>query len=181
MRSQSGVTLAALVTTIIVLVILLSITLSYGLGTLQDARENNYKAEVEIVAQAVAEQYVKIVEMGMANLTTAQTSTQPGIFVGTRVTSIPPQMKMSSSLGSTNKYSQFYYRLTSEDLHKLKVMAKGSLDNSTSTIQDTYLVNYYTGEVLNEKRNTYYVGLRNGTSGSVTQQEREGTTTTFNN
>ena len=181
MKNQSGVTLAALATTIIVLVILLSITLSYGLDTLKEAREKNYQSEVEIVGQAVAEQYMKIVEMGMADLTTAQSSTQPGIFVGTRVTNIPSQMKNSSTVSGSNKYSQFYYRLTSDDLHKLKIRANGTVENTTSaTTRNTYIVNYFTGEVLNEQRNTYYVGLRNGSSGTSAQQTQEGTTASFN-
>ena len=59
MKKQSGITLIALSVTLIVLMILLGMTLSIGMDSVKEARQKNYTSEVNIVGQAVAEQYIK--------------------------------------------------------------------------------------------------------------------------
>ena len=182
MNNQKGVTLVALVVTITVLLILLSITLSYGIDTLTTARENNTKSEVEIVAQAVAEQYTKIVEMGYDQLKTTDVSDKPAIFIGTKLakdgSEVPAIMK--KGLASDSYYAKSYYGLTESDLLSMRIKAYTQPERQRNPNDIVYIVNYYTGEVLNKEKNDYYVGLRNGTDGHSTAQGTEQSTVKLN-
>ena len=158
MKNQSGVTLVALVITIIVLIILLSVSMSYGLESLRDSRDNSYRAEANMIAQAVAEQYIKIAELGYENITIATDDSElhghlQEIFIGTIINGeIPSQMTQRDNV-NRNLYSQAYYRLNQADLQRLKIKGNGT---NPANINSTYIVNYYTGEVLNESRKQYY-------------------------
>jgi type II secretory pathway pseudopilin PulG len=182
MNNQKGVTLVALVVTITVLLILLSITLSYGIDTLTTARENNTKSEVEIVAQAVAEQYTKIVEMGYDQLKVTDVSNPPAIFIGKKTAktdaSIPDIMK--KDLADDAVYVKSYYGLTESDLLLMKIKAYTQPERQRNPNDIVYIVNYYTGEVLNVEKSDYYVGLRNGTDGHSTVQSTEQSTVKLN-
>lgn len=168
MKNQSGVTLVALVITIIVLIILLSVSMSYGLESLRDSRDNSYRAEANMIAQAVAEQYIKIVELGYENITISTDDSElhdhlQELFIGTIVDGeVPSQMTQRDNV-NRNLYSQAYYRLNQADLQKLKIKGNGT---NPANINSNYMVNYYTGEVLNESRKQYYIFLRAGTLAS---------------
>ena len=197
MKSQNGITMIVLAITIIVMMILIGVSLSFGLSSINDARGKNYKAEVNIVGQAVAEQYIKIVELGMEKLTTTNPVTdyengkKPKIFVGQclgfngsgdldtyglnvsfrdfLVTANNEEEEYRAGVrtpGSTNVskflWSKCYYLLNENDLKELRINAGSSDSQNVSANSTNYIVNYYTGEVLNIKKNEYFIGIKHG-------------------
>lgn len=188
MKNENGITLAALVITIIVIFILASISINYGVDTLNESKAKTLEASLEMVEQAVAEQYVKATELNLLNVKT--TSEQPATFVGTIIkASDLPQIAGSDSIEFQKKaelesktdiaYSESYYRLTPTDLEKLKI-------ESDDDTKYTYIVNYSTGEVYNEtKQKTslgktlYYAGKTGNQSPGAIENEKGTDTTSF--
>ena len=60
-RKNSGITIIALTITIILLLIIASITISIGLNSLKDSKENLKLSELKMVQQAVLENYEKYI------------------------------------------------------------------------------------------------------------------------
>ena len=190
MKNENGITLSALVITIIVIFILASISINYGVDTLNESKAKTLEASLEMVEQAVAEQYVKATELSLLNVKT--TSEQPATFVGTIIKANDlPQIAGSDSIvfqkkeelaGKTNAditYAESYYRLTPTDLEKLKI-------ESDDDTKYTYIVNYSTGEVYNEtKQKTslgktlYYAGKTGNQSPTATENEKGTDNTSF--
>jgi Tfp pilus assembly protein PilE len=190
MKNENGITLSALVITIIVIFILASISINYGVDTLNESKAKTLEASLEMVEQAVAEQYVKATELNLLNVKT--TSEQPATFVGTIIKANDlPQIAGSDSIvfqkkeelaGKTNAditYAESYYRLTPTDLEKLKI-------ESDDDTKYTYIVNYSTGEVYNEtKQKTslgktlYYAGKTGNQSPTATENEKGTDNTSF--
>ncbi len=190
MKNENGITLSALVITIIVIFILASISINYGVDTLNESKAKTLEASLEMVEQAVAEQYVKATELNLLNVKT--TSEQPATFVGTIIKANDlPQIAGSDSIvfqkkeelaGKTNAditYAESYYRLTPTDLEKLKI-------ESDDDTKYTYIVNYSTGEVYNEtKQKTslgktlYYAGKTGNQSPAATENEKGTDNTSF--
>lgn len=190
MKNENGITLSALVITIIVIFILASISINYGVDTLNESKAKTLEASLEMVEQAVAEQYVKATELSLLNVKT--TSEQPATFVGTIIKANDlPQIAGSDSIvfqkkeelaGKTNAditYAESYYRLTPTDLEKLKI-------ESDDDTKYTYIVNYSTGEVYNEtKQKTslgktlYYAGKTGNQSPAATENEKGTDNTSF--
>lgn len=190
MKNENGITLSALVITIIVIFILASISINYGVDTLNESKAKTLESSLEMVEQAVAEQYVKATELNLLNVKT--TSEQPATFVGTIIKANDlPQIAGSDSIvfqkkeelaGKTNAditYAESYYRLTPTDLEKLKI-------ESDDDTKYTYIVNYSTGEVYNEtKQKTslgktlYYAGKTGNQSPAATENEKGTDNTSF--
>ena len=190
MKNENGITLSALVITIIVIFILASISINYGVDTLNESKAKTLEASLEMVEQAVAEQYVKATELNLLNVKT--TSEQPATFFGTIIKANDlPQIAGSDSIvfqkkeelaGKTNAditYAESYYRLTPTDLEKLKI-------ESDDDTKYTYIVNYSTGEVYNEtKQKTslgktlYYAGKTGNQSPTATENEKGTDNTSF--
>lgn len=190
MKNENGITLSALVITIIVIFILASISINYGVDTLNESKAKTLEASLEMVEQAVAEQYVKATELNLLNVKT--TSDKPATFVGTIIKANDlPQIAGSDSIvfqkkeelaGKTNAditYAESYYRLTPTDLEKLKI-------ESDDNTKYTYIVNYSTGEVYNEtKQKTslgktlYYAGKTGNQSPAATENEKGTDNTSF--
>lgn len=190
MKNENGITLSALVITIIVIFILASISINYGVDTLNESKAKTLEASLEMVEQAVAEQYVKATELNLLNVKT--TSEQPATFVGTIIKANDlPKIAGSDSIvfqkkeelaGKTNAditYAESYYRLTPTELEKLKI-------ESDDDTKYTYIVNYSTGEVYNEtKQKTslgktlYYAGKTGNQSPAATENEKGTDNTSF--
>ena len=189
MKKESGITLSALVITIIVIFILASISINYGVDTLNESKAKNLAAAVEMVEQAVAEQYIKALELNLTGIKKSEAS-QPSIFIGTIVKpaelptisdSIEFQLKASLEAKNENDitYDEACYRLTPEDLLKLKI--EGNEDNNY-----TYIVNYSTGEVFNETQKQtskgdilYYAGKTGNKSPEAEENEKAIDTNNF--
>lgn len=135
-RNNKGVTLVAIVLTIVILLIISGIAINTGTKGAETAAENKLLSELKIVQHAVLERYTKAAivkeDVPGSKLTTYQD------IVNEIDSSI--QLKITEvNYTNLNKY-QYYYILYPQDLAKIGV-ANG---------KDTYIVNYSTGEVINK-------------------------------
>lgn len=128
LKNNKGITLVALTITIILLLILASVTLYNGGDSIKVSKSNSLKAQLELVQHAILERYAEY------NITKNENE-----FVGTEITRQEAQT-VANRISVTLKGEGTYYRLTPEELGALGVQEK----------EDTYIVNYQTGEVLNE-------------------------------
>lgn len=147
-KSQKGITLVALVITIIVVVILAGISITLGTSSMQESKDDNSKTALSIIQQAVITQYTKADTLGYTkqNANGNPSVNKPEIFVGTpkkpsEVVSLDSNISWVISLDTDAVYFEdFYYELNVEDQEKL------GLENC----EDTFIVNYKTGEVYNK-------------------------------
>ena len=167
MRNERGITLIALVITIIVLMILFSITKDLGLDSIDSTNDRKLKAELQIVQQACITEYTKAKMLGYIkdssdsnvneenneenseneeeNENSDSTSNIPINFVGTevKVEALPVLSSDISWVFSSNPPDEDYKKYFLLDEDDLELLG---IDDSAST----YIVNYYTGEVYNE-------------------------------
>jgi type II secretory pathway pseudopilin PulG len=203
MKKENGITLVALVITIVVIFILSAISINYGVDSLTQSKNKLQVAELQMVEQAVAEQYIQSVEFGLdSTLYIDDEDNKPSIYVGTLIhfdelsnyspDGIEYKLKDLKSDRMTEysvpeseaekkiAYSEFYYILTPDDLENLKI------ESNDSSKQYTYVVNYLTGEVFNYTKrkasgtNTalYYAG-KSGVDGQSEVVNPESDTTSF--
>lgn len=128
-RENKGITLVALVITIILLLIISGISITGVIRGNKEAKESKLFSELNMVQHAILERYTK------AQLTKEEL---PGIEINNieEVKTIINEMDSEITLkGKENEYK----KLNKEELEKL------GITNST----DTYIVNYSTGEVIN--------------------------------
>ena len=141
LKSQKGITLMALVITIIVLLIIAGIGIGEIAGNTGDIKQTEdvlALSELKKIQQAVLENYIKYKQLGNGNL-----------FIGDSVeNSIAQQeldeIKPGESLKANtqdNNLENKYYKLTAG---KLKLLGLNNINN-----KDEYIVNYSTGEVFN--------------------------------
>lgn len=127
-KENKGITLIALVITIIVLLILAGVALGSGGDSIKTAKSNSAIVQLDMVQHA-------ILERNSQYKLTKNEST----LVGTKV-AIEEVENIASQIEVTLKATDNYYRLEVEDLKKLGITEE----------TDTYIVNYETGEVINE-------------------------------
>lgn len=142
-KNEKGVTLVALVITVIVTIMIASIGVNIGLDSINSTKDRNLQAELEIVGQAAITEYTKAVELGYLNDTP-----YPSNFVGTVVSASALPIRPSgegwalpTATEDATTYKS-YFRLTPDDLQKLDI----------ANSEHTYIINYYTGEVFNETK-----------------------------
>jgi type II secretory pathway pseudopilin PulG len=172
MKKDKGVTLVALVITIVVLLIILSITLNYGLSTIHQVSNEKIESELAIVQEALIQNYTLLKSTGELGKKPSSTTSiakddteKPDELVGTRMVSISEltgagftEYRVSYTDMSTLSYEQYYYKLDENDLAILGI-ERGSyadISNTTSSSESTYIVNYSTGEVFDIGNKTYY-------------------------
>lgn len=145
MENNKGITLIALAITIIVLLIIASVGTYSGVEALRDAKEEAQISELNMVKQPVVENYTKYL------------TTKNNMYIrGTKLNYSDVQAIISEINNSANEtvslkvndydtsgssdITGYYYRLSDSDLKKMGV----------TQAQDSYIVNYKTGEVINE-------------------------------
>lgn len=132
-KSEKGVTIVALVITVVVLLILVTASINFGLNGISSVEDSKLTAEVEMVGHAILEQYTKY-----------KTTKDTSYLVGTKITDEEAK-KYASELGVElvnipSSYTNKEYRL----------LNKEALE--TIGIQDSdyeYIINYISGEVMN--------------------------------
>ena len=176
-RNNKGVTLTILVITIITLIIILSITVNYGVGELREITNRRLEAQLGIVQEAVIQRYALVKasnQLGIkakAIATDAKLATdtgRPSRLVGTRLATSSAilnygftdvKLKENYSANEANKtYEEFYYLLDESDMKDLGV-EKGissTTDSNTSEKAISYIVNYSTGEIFDIINKKYY-------------------------
>lgn len=142
-KNEKGVTLVALVITIIVTIILASITMTIGMDSVNSTKDRKLQSELQMVGQATITEYTKALEL---NYIKEGDTIPPANFIGDRIENIS---SVSLQGGKTWKLSdseakgyKSYFRLSPEQLKELEIL------NS----EHTYIINYYTGEVYNETK-----------------------------
>ena len=135
-KNEKGITIAALVVTIIALLIILSVSLNLGLISTDDTKSNKMQSELQIIQQVAVSEYVKAKKLNYTN-----SDETPPNYVGTiiDVLDLPMDIEWQITENPSERYKA-YYVVTPEQLEKIKV----------SKVQDTYIINYYTGEVYNK-------------------------------
>ncbi len=152
LRENKGITLIALIVTIVVLLIIAGISINMGITGVDQAGENRLITELEKVQHAVTERYTKykltkdtsmLVGTIVDNLPTLPTKENENKTIKWKVL----QFSDSTDTEIKNKILQErkYYRLSSSDLSKLGLT--GGTDEYKGS---SYIVNYYSGEVYDE-------------------------------
>lgn len=131
-RKNRGITLIALVITIVILLIIASISITGGIKEKKETEENEKIAELNMIQHALLERYTK------AQLTKEQL---PGEDVTlSEVQNIINDINNKSNENISLKANGEYKKLGNSEMRSL-----GFTNN-----KDTYIVNYKTGEVINE-------------------------------
>ena len=129
-KANKGITLVALVITIVVLLILASVTIYSGTSATKMAQSNTLMVELDMVQHAILERYSEY------SLTQNE-----NILVGTEI-EYSEVNEIADSIGVTLKATEGYYQLEPSELSDLGI----------SDAVDTYIVNYQTGEVINKSQ-----------------------------
>lgn len=140
-KSQKGITLMALVITIIVLLIIAGIGIGEIIGNSGDINQTEdvlALSELKKIQQAVLENYIKYKQVGNENL-----------FIGDYVENSIAQQELSEikpgellkANTQDSNLENMYYKVTAG---KLKLLGLDNINN-----KDEYIVNYSTGEVFN--------------------------------
>lgn len=130
-RKNKGITLVALVVTIIVLMIIAGISISGTIIGVKETEETAQISELTMIQHAILERYT-------SSIYTKQEL--PGTVIETsEVETIIDEINETCNSNITLKGTE-YKRLTKQDLKNL------GIENE----EYTYIVNYKTGEVINE-------------------------------
>lgn len=142
LKNQKGITLIALVVTIVVLLILAGITINMGTQSIKDSREDTLLSELGMVQNAILQRKTKI------DLTDETDEAYPGdkIDIAT-VNSVIAEIN-SQQTGedielkdnSEGKENNYYLLTTSNN---------GLNNLGITKSENEYIVNYETGEVIN--------------------------------
>ena len=130
-KNNNGITMIVLVITIIVLAMIAAITINYSLTGANYSKEKQLLADLEAVHHAIYEQYEQYKTTGDASF-----------IVGTKCSQKPDGdivWEEGNQYWGESDVDKIYYTLTPEQLKKIGI---------TNT-EDTYIVNYYTGECYN--------------------------------
>ena len=143
MKNQKGITLTALIITIIVFMIILSITVNIATNSIDYTKDRKMQAELEMIQQACISEYTKAKKLGYLENSTEV----PANFVGKEipVENLPVQSYGWFFNNNPEEAYKKYFELTPEDLEVLNI----------SDSNNTYIVNYYTGEVYSEGISLY--------------------------
>ena len=130
-RKNKGITMVSLVVTIIILIIIAGISITGAIKGIKETEEKTQISELTIIQHAILERYTSSI------LTKEQL---PGTIVETsEVQAIINEINEICDENVTLKGTE-YKRLTKQELKNM------GIDNQ----EYTYIVNYKTGEVINE-------------------------------
>jgi len=150
-RENKGITLIALIITIVVLLIIAGISISGGIEGIDKADDNRAMSDLEKVQHAITERYTKF-----------ELTKDTSVIVGTKVdlsslTDVPESInwkvfQVTQASETSTHPERKYYRLGKSDLENLGLTGEHK--------SSSYIVNYYSGEVYDETK-------RQTTSGTV--------------
>lgn len=134
-KNQKGVTMIALIITIIVLLIIASISIGSALNSHETAAKNKILTEVGMVQHAALERYTKQVTIGNEN------------FPGEEYTSKAEIEADIDKIKDDSKLSEILNNTTPEDYYFLD---KNALKNlGVTDTEDSYIINYKLGIAIN--------------------------------
>lgn len=129
-RKNKGITLVALVITIILLIIISGISITGTIGNQKEAEAATQIEELNMIQQAILQRYTKS-QLTKEELPGTKIDKQQ---VETIINEINTKAGTSINLKGTE-----YFQLNNKDLEKIGITGK----------EDIYIVNYKTGEVIN--------------------------------
>lgn len=138
LKENKGITIVALVVTIVVLLILASVTINGVIQGVDESEENKLLSELSMVQHAVTQRYTKY-----------ELTKDRDVLVGTKIQTstlenVPNTINWKvTQFDEINNPEREYYRVNKSDLVKLGLSGDDKTDSS-------YVVNYSTGEVYNE-------------------------------
>lgn len=185
-NEEKGITLVALVITVVILTILGASTLTIVNNTQKSSQDTREKAELNMIQQLILERYTKYTLTKDSDILIGKKfgdssdSSEPS----TEYDKLPYQLEYISPIGNIENETnveKYYYMIYGEYLAKL------GIDNTTNI----YIVNYYTGEVMQldteettdetgkyiikeNTENTNYIVLKEDNGKYVIKQTEEG-------
>lgn len=139
-KSQKGITLIALVITIIVLLILAGITINMGTQAIKDSKENAVLSELGMVQNAVLQRKTK------ADLTN---ETYPGEVITSTSINLDQVIQDINANKSAEEQKVEKKDNNNGNYYLLTNTNNGLADLGIQNSEDEYIVNYETGEVIN--------------------------------
>lgn len=138
MKKENGVTLIALVVTIIVLLILAGISIKVGTQNIKEAKNTSVLAEVSMVQHAALERYTKETMTGNNHFPGVQKYTSMD-QIKNEILQLKNDAKLLEILENTKESVSDYYYLQQEDIEELGITKSES----------SYIINYKLGIVIN--------------------------------
>ena len=139
-NNQKGITLLALVITIVVLIILTSITINIGKNEITESKEDTMLSELEIVQNAILQKKTKadLIEEAYPG----QTIIEANIDLDEVISDINHNKNSEEdTVNRKDTNDQNYYFLSTEN--------GGLKELGITNSENAYIVNYETGEVIN--------------------------------
>ena len=137
---EKGITLLALVITIVVLIILASITINIGKDGIKESKENTMLSELGMVQNAILQRKTKV---DLTNETyPGETITEANINLEETIQEINDNRASGEEeISRKDSDDSHYYFLSTEN---------GGLEElGITNSEDAYIVNYETGEIIN--------------------------------
>lgn len=139
-KNEKGITLVALVITIMVLLVLAGIGINLGFDSVKKARDTKLASELNMVQHAILETYTKYqVQAQVVEQDLPGTKITDYGQVELKAFEFTDLLKVTSYTENMNNDEYYYELSTASDFKTL-----GITEN-----EDTYIVNYKTGEVMN--------------------------------
>ena len=170
MKKNAGVTLIAIVIMVLIILIVCTISINYGLSTLEEVTDERTETELTVVQQAVVQQYTLLLTQNeddkpatsiSSDTTMANDSDRPSSLVGTRIADLAEleeygftEYIIDYSDYDTLVYEQYYYSLDMDDLEEIGV--EMNISSEDDSRERAYIVNYSTGEVFDIATESYY-------------------------
>lgn len=168
-RNQNGITIISLVITIIAMIIIASISIKMGLSSIKSAQDTTIETNLEIVQQAVTQQYSKAKTLNNLDVEADMTlemeeikKQQPSSFIGTplekdklkerveKLPNVPDLINVDNTYTyEDTNYEDMYYLVSGTELKELGIDVGDGQE---------YIVNYSTGEVLDVTNESFTSG-----------------------
>ena len=132
-KEQKGVTLIALIVMIVIIIVIATITTYSGVSTLQDSKEKKMIVELEMIQHAALEIYTKYKTVGIESYLVGEELTKD------RIPTEYYSFLNSTAFLTSAKKDEKYYLLNEEVLKEIGI----------TNCDYTYIVNYSSGEVMN--------------------------------
>ena len=146
MNREKGITLIALIVTIIVLLIIASITIVGSIRGIDESQENKLLSELKMVQHAVVERKTKY------DLTKDTTLLKGEVTNINKINVEGVELTLKLTQSDIDTSEKAYRRLGKTQLSEI------GLEVGAGSYEDTYIVNYSTGEVYNESIKTTPTG-----------------------
>lgn len=146
-KNNKGITLMALIITIIVLIILAGIGIgsSTGMkGNINKSKETMVTAELSKIQQAVLENYIKYKQLNQEKFLKGEKISYDDAVEEFNMLGLGSNQKLkvaSYNISTDTDPSLYYYKMTKDNLNEMGLQ---NINND-----DEYIVNYSSGEVFN--------------------------------